>query len=277
MYLKSICAALVTVLLSSDSHATHQSYLEGEGCWQLFCGARELIFGHEEIILVREVGFDEDEVISSSNGSQQLTSQPENMDEWANLKEFIVVHAREIPLPARFEADNLRELCLKGIQLDSLPDSFCLLVNLWDLDLAYNRLKSLPEEFGLLVKIRHLDLSNNQLEIIPESLAKLVELYELDIYHNRISFIPKNIFKRLRRLNYIDLNKNLISSIQEGVSFPSSLTSLRLSNNLLTELPKKVHFKGQLVGLYLEGNQINAQPMVWGELKDYGRLRDSIY
>ncbi|XP_046555841.1 toll-like receptor 6 [Haliotis rubra] len=106
------------------------------------------------------------------------------------------------------------------------------------LDLSYNNLDTLPEEpFLGLSSLQTLDMSGNSFIELPTTLCvgDLFNLQELHLQGNAISYIAPHWFINMTELQIIDMSKNKLSIISDGLfSTLPKLEELSLKGNGLT-------------------------------------------
>ena len=147
----------------------------------------------------------------------------------------------------------------EGAEITSIPESFCNLVNLRQLELSSNRLSELTENFGNLTNLDSLVLWGSELSSLPatfgdlislkyflgpgiksnlpESFSQLINLVELNIFGTpEVTKMPDNIgnLKKLKIFWYQgDLN---IEMLPESICELNSLMHFAFKSNL-KELP----------------------------------------
>jgi Leucine-rich repeat (LRR) protein len=149
-----------------------------------------------------------------------------------------------------FDGLNLTDLYLCNNKIMSLPDGiFQNITNLKYLDLSNNQISELPSKlFESLFSLENLDLGENEITNIPMGLFdNLISLTFLNLKDNKIEFqedSDPNTFKGLRKLTNLDLGKNQISILPEGIfKHLVSLEELGIEKNHIVLLPKEF-FKG---------------------------------
>ncbi|MFX1410032.1 MAG: leucine-rich repeat domain-containing protein, partial [Promethearchaeota archaeon] len=93
------------------------------------------------------------------------------------------------------------------------------------LDLAGQKINTIPHSVGLLSKLEHLNLWNNNLISLPESIEALSKLKSLYLDWNNFKIIPEIKWERLRSLNKLNLNNNVLLK-----KIPDSLFKLAKQN-----------------------------------------------
>ncbi|CUI15958.1 hypothetical protein PNK_0321 [Candidatus Protochlamydia naegleriophila] len=152
-----------------------------------------------------------------------------------------------------------------------LPDAFCELINLTDLNLLGNRLEALPEDFGNVSKLKKLDLTSNRFRFLPNSICELSELKNLHLGYNRLHSLPQN-FGNLSKLEVLDLFNNHFLSFPNSVCELLELKTLNLGYNRLESLSEKIGELSKLEELNLCFNRIQSLPASIGYLSNLRRL-----
>ena len=116
--------------------------------------------------------------------------------------------------------DQLLELTLNGIALDSVFSGLSSLTQLRAVDLSFCSLSEFPEELSQLTHLQKLNLSGNHLMAVAETIEKLTELEELTLSGNKsLEALPVSVCK-LSRLEKLDLRNT-------AVVLPSCLDQLQ--------------------------------------------------
>lgn len=171
----------------------------------------------------------------------------------------------------RGQEDHLKNLNLQDNDLSVVPmESLRPLRTLSLLDLSHNRINTVPAgAFETLNKLATLKLSDNNVTLedgalrglenclknlnlkgtrqkeIPEAVQGIKTLAFLDLSQNSIRELPGihgiNTFKDLNALTALNLERNLIQTLDEDAFFGvrNTLSSLSLLNNLLPDFPTK--------------------------------------
>ncbi|XP_014853831.1 PREDICTED: leucine-rich repeat-containing protein 27 isoform X1 [Poecilia mexicana] len=96
-----------------------------------------------------------------------------------------------------------------------------------------------------------LSLKGSNLTYVPDSVLKNSLLTRLCLQENRISSISGSLFSSLPQLQWLDLRKNLITSLPVEIGSHRCLTHLLLEANPITELPAELGNVITLRGLSL--------------------------
>ena len=158
--------------------------------------------------------------------------------------------------------ENLNWLNLSVNLLEELPNEFCDLVNLENLDIWGNRLKLLPDGIG---NLKEMNLSENQLKVLPKSFDNLANLEKLLISNNGLTSLPTSIGK-LTKLKVLDLSENKLTVFPDEVCKLENLEELRISNNGLKSLPKNIGNLKKLKEMNLNDNKLKGLPKKIEEL-----------
>ncbi len=110
-----------------------------------------------------------------------------------------------------------------------------LLNNLKELDLTLVLLQSLPSQIGQLSNLEILRLGHVRLENFPPFLNSLSKLKKLDL--SSTSFKNLHQLPQYPNLERLDLTFNGITEIPEATHLPATLKNLNISFNQLTTLP----------------------------------------
>ncbi|KKL93164.1 hypothetical protein LCGC14_1877430, partial [marine sediment metagenome] len=149
--------------------------------------------------------------------SNKLSSLPLSFSELNSLKELDLSNNRFESFPKHLP-HSIEILYILRNKINSFPESFQDLQNLYWLMLEGNEIKSLPDSIGNLYKLERLNLKNNELSKLPNSLGDLSDLYEFDLSYNYLLKMPK-FLKKLTELLEIDLKGNLIVKIKKSYGF----------------------------------------------------------
>ncbi|XP_078691426.1 protein flightless-1 homolog isoform X3 [Branchiostoma floridae x Branchiostoma belcheri] len=220
--------------------------------------------------------------------NNKLESLPPQMRRLVHLQTLILnnnplLHAQLRQLPSM---TALQTLHLRNTQRTSsnIPTALETLVNLTDVDLAYNELSRVPEALYTLSSLKRLNLSNNciselsllidtwtnmevlnvscnKLKSLPASLSKLVSLKRLYINVNQLDFegIPASIGK-LQNLEHFVASNNNLELIPEGLCRCGKLKRLILNRNRLVTLPDAIHALTDLETLDIRDNPNLVMP-----------------
>ncbi|XP_053984135.1 protein flightless-1 [Hylaeus volcanicus] len=142
------------------------------------------------------------------------------------------------------------------------PESVRLMTGIQWLKLDETNLTEIPEEMGKLLKLEHLSLVKNKLERLYGELTELCCLRTLNIRRNNIksSGIPAELF-HLEELTTLDLSRNNLKEVPEGLERARSLLNLNLSHNHIETIPNTlfIHLT-DLLFLDLSNNKLETLP-----------------
>ncbi len=145
---------------------------------------------------------------------------------------------------------GLAELDAQECNIDNLPLDIGKLTNLKRLDLKSDRLTSLPLTFGDLANLEYLDLG----------------YAEMGGHMNKISDLGPS-FGHFKKLKYLNLSGNVLTSLPEGFAGLTDLEYLNISLNKLSAFPMPVTSLTKLQQLDLSLNDIHAVPAQLGNLE----------
>uniref|UniRef100_A0A8C3K6R9 PDZ domain-containing protein n=1 Tax=Calidris pygmaea TaxID=425635 RepID=A0A8C3K6R9_9CHAR len=121
-----------------------------------------------------------------------------------------------------------------------------------------------------LTQLERLDLGSNEFTemnhlkllpftFFPEVLEQLSGLKEFWMDGNRLTLIP-GFIGTLKQLTYLDVSKNNIEVVEEGISGCESLQDLLLSSNSLQQLPESIGSLKKVTTLKIDENQLICLP-----------------
>ena len=116
-------------------------------------------------------------------------------------------------------------------------------------------------EVSLLVScmknLKILRIDNNLIKVIPDEIIENLQLEKLSIFNNLLVKIPENIDTLKECLEYLDVSKNHVYSINEHLFECRKLKVLKINSNCFTTLPlSMVRLNGILTELYLDWIQL---------------------
>lgn len=115
----------------------------------------------------------------------------------------------------------------------ALPDSFCNLINLKELDIDFENVeRPLPENFGNLVNLERFNPGSN-VGYLPASFGKLSKLERLTIRNSTFTEIPM-VLTELHNLKHLDLWENKFTDVPYELTKLKTLTFLSFDNNPMT-------------------------------------------
>ncbi|XP_078158938.1 putative disease resistance protein RGA3 [Carex rostrata] len=105
---------------------------------------------------------------------------------------------------------HLRYLFLENSQMETLPETLCVLYNLQILDLKTFSLRKLPENIKNLINLRYFRLNSSKIQQLPEYIFLLRNLRTLSLNCcMKIKELPRGI-EQLTRLHFLYLPESLI-------------------------------------------------------------------
>lgn len=158
-------------------------------------------------------------------------------------------------VPSHIKYVYLQRNQISGIQ-DGVFDNATNLV--W-IVLHHNRLNSEKIGKNVFSKLRNLDwlfLDHNELTRVPSNLPKSIT--DLRLGHNRISKIPTSTLEGMVNLTSLELHANAIEDVGGVFKTLKSLTMLDMRKNKLRKIPEGL--PERLQQLYLEFNNIESVP-----------------
>jgi len=145
-------------------------------------------------------------------------------------------------------------------RLNSLLSNNLAYSSLTSLSIINTPLTHIPSSVCRLTTLTHLQLDSNRLTQLPDCLVNLSNLVWFSAHDNAIERLQDGVFQGLTNLQYLNLNRNRISSIGLSVFAMSSnlnnLFTIYLSENDLTSLEPWVYFRG-IIGSYQKIVQID--------------------
>ena len=170
--------------------------------------------------------------ILKANGNF-LRSLPFELSKLRNLEELYLQNNKLEFLPAQVCAlVHLQVLDISYNEMNMLPYSISHLKCLRVLDISYNRIKLLPESLHFLQALEVLNIDGNRTGQLNQSIFSLHNLITLKSRSNNLTSIPKQISK-LKNLREFCISDNPIAKIPEAVKgFLRKLDSLDIDRDL---------------------------------------------
>jgi len=160
-----------------------------------------------------------------------------------------------------FNLNNLTILYLNENELEYVEEkSFKHLNQLVELDLSDNGLEDIELFSSGLDSLQSLYLSKNECKIKKSTFSNLVNLKELDLASNSIENLELGIFDHLHKLEYLWLNDNYLTKIDNIIfnfnNTNNSLKELNIEYNQIKDL-KRNYFNDfkQLERICFYGNE----------------------
>lgn len=169
---------------------------------------------------------------------------------------------------------EVKELDLSHKSLRQLPALLSAFKNLAEIDLSENPDLDLSASFELLSRLQNLrSLSlTNLYKPIPANISLLVWLEELDIEKNDLTSIPEGV-KKLNRLRSLNLWGNKISQINLQPGDLPNLKEIELGLNKLNIFPGRLSFLPLLKKISVYKNSISQ---VLPGIKKFHRLEELV-
>ena len=155
--------------------------------------------------------------------------------------------------------DHADVLDLSDLQLETLPESLCMLTELKSLDASGNRLTTLPAGIGNLTALQSLVLFKNRLIVLPEGIGNLTALKSVDCFRNQLIVLPEGIGK-LTALESLYVSRNKLTALPDWIGNLTRLRILDVSHNNLLTLPETINNLKELRELFLHDNLELAIP-----------------
>uniref|UniRef100_A0A8C3XN06 Erbb2 interacting protein n=1 Tax=Chelydra serpentina TaxID=8475 RepID=A0A8C3XN06_CHESE len=195
-----------------------------------------------------------------------LTTLPASIANLINLRELDVSKNGIQEFPENIKNCKVLAIVEASVNpISKLPDGFSQLLNLTQLYLNDAFLEFLPANFGRLTKLQILELRENQLKMLPKTMNRLTQLERLDLGSNEFTEVVSRLSEimligSLKQLTYLDVSKNNIEMVEEGVSGCESLQDLLLSSNSLQQLPESIGSLKRVTTLKIDENQLMYLP-----------------
>lgn len=190
----------------------------------------------------------------------RLTKLPPEMNELRQLGLLDVSYNLLTSFPSM---PNVSPVMLYGDinKITSLPDDLCILDDIEEINFSFNKLSRLPLVFDANGRYAMLkvDFSNNLISQIPDEF-KGFYAEEVDLSFNRLTEFSRGLANS--KVLSLNLSKNQIHTIHEGIVAMKDLRALELSSNELTQVPEFFHIENfiRLEGLSLAGNRLSEIP-----------------
>ncbi len=164
--------------------------------------------------------------------NRTFRSFPSEIGGLIHLEHLDFAGTRVKELPASIgKCKNIRIITANACGLQTIPDEFCKLEKLENINFGYNDISRLPDNFGDLTALVSVSLGGNRLTEIPESFNQLENLFYLDIARNKLKEVPNSIFN-CNRMTQLWIHKNNIKSL------PKELAEMDALNRILLDEEK---------------------------------------
>lgn len=84
------------------------------------------------------------------------------------------------------------------------------------------------------------DHSNKKLVKVPEPVLEMFNLKMLYLEGNALEVLPDDFFDKLKKLAWLDLRRNRLTTIPTNIADHQSLETLLLQDNKIEELPNEL-------------------------------------
>jgi Leucine-rich repeat (LRR) protein len=191
--------------------------------------------------------------------------------------------------------DTVKVVAFNQLELKAVPDVIYRFTEMQELNLSGNELKSAAIDLTRLPKLRHIWLNANQLTDtslhfpqnktlkvlnvqgnrfadIPQAIRNCKKLTSLWLGYNKLTQLNENSFRRLRRLQDLNLYSSDLKTLPKGISKLKRLEVLDLYYNELSTLPRNLGRMKRLQQLALSNNQLIKIPTTLGRLKRLNAL-----
>ena len=162
------------------------------------------------------------------------------------------------------------QLELINMNLETVPKEVFLFPNLKELILAGNNLSALPEEISKLSNLEFLDLYSNRFIKFPDVICRLPSLQKLNIGFNYLKKLPPCI-SELKLVHSLHLGVNYLGESTE-LFLPPYLDSLNLSGNRFQVIPNAVLNQKKLQILVFSANYLKELPKELAQLEELKQL-----
>lgn len=192
----------------------------------------------------------------------RLDRLPDLNREWSGQVELVDLSSNRFEvLPEAISVfENLKTLDLRHNQLESLPEFLGDFAKLETILLSDNKFRTVPNALSKCRSLRHLDMSRNTIRFLDVEIW-FRGLETLSLNHNQIERVPPEI-GRCSSLETLNLSCNRLADLPEQMFVGCRrLVWLAISENPLTSLPRGLLDLPRLRELYALGC-----PIVWSEL-----------
>jgi hypothetical protein len=124
---------------------------------------------------------------------------------------------------------------LRDNDIETLPDKFYTMHNLWEIDLASNKLTELSSAISGITNLQTLDVSGNKLQALPDELCTMPNFSQLRASGNDLYNLPSHIGDG--KISELTVYDNRIGSLPASLGSSTHLNTLDIRFNRLTKLP----------------------------------------
>lgn len=165
-------------------------------------------------------------------------------------------------------------------EMRRLIDSLGAFSALKNLSIKCIQLETVPESIRSLVHLEALELSAIAVNALPDWIAELSQLKYLYAYDNKLTGLPLK-FSQLKQLKSIELSSSPLSQIPDCIFGLASLEVLDITGCQIREIPADILRLPKLRVLHCAGNPIETPPeavAVKGleAIRDYWRQRTEV-
>ena len=168
-----------------------------------------------------------------------------------NLEYLCLFSTKISELPSEIgELKSLSKLECSTLK-SPLPDSFCNLSNLKNLNVSFDMLENpLPEDFGQLKSLEDFSTWSKNLSQLPASFGKLDNLRRLSLRYTKFETFPL-VLTELNSIGHLDLMYNSFAEVPEELAKMKSLHLIHFDNNpLASSAAMKKKCAALLPGVY---------------------------
>ena len=186
---------------------------------------------------------------------------PQNIGDFNNLEYLEIISSEIISIPSSIKnLTKLKTLIIANGFCDiSIPPEIGELKNLRELNIYNFHFDSIPNEFGNLINMEECMLCGN-LTKLPQSISKWKNIKSFYLADNNFSTIPSPIFY-LNKLEYLDLEGNDITKINDSIKMLSNLTDLNFESNIqIDHLPESICEMDNLKSINIANTKISSLP-----------------
>ncbi|EFC38629.1 rhoGEF domain-containing protein [Naegleria gruberi] len=138
----------------------------------------------------------------------------------------------QVPIQSLVEGGNITLLDISNNYISSIPTWFATtLKSLTYLFLPYNYLYELPENFCEMKKLKELDLSNNNFEYVPGCILKLPNILTLDLSGNSLLIFPNDISLLKNTLTDLNISGNELREVPDDIRQLKKLKYFKYNDN----------------------------------------------
>ena len=138
----------------------------------------------------------------------------------------------QVPIQSLVDGANITLLDLSNNYISSIPAWFSTtLKSLAYLFLPYNYLYELPENFCEMKRLKELDLSHNSFEYFPGCILKLHNIVTLDLSHNSLLLVPNDLSLLKNTITDLNISYNELREIPDDIRQLKRLKYFKFNEN----------------------------------------------